>query len=272
MSEPHIESSRAPLMAHLLELRTRLLRVVLVWACASLLGYLVVEPVYGFLVQPLADAYPPGAERNLIYTSLTETFFTYIKLSCVIGLFVAFPYIASQLYLFLAPGLYKNEKRVLLPYLISAPLLFFMGAAMAYYVIMPNAWAFFVGFQSGGSETSMPILLQAKVSEYLSLSLQVIIGFGLSFQLPILLTLLVRVGLMRTETLRRKRRYAVVILLTAAAFLTPPDIVSQILLFIPLCLLYEISIILCSRIERSKEERNNAHARPETHTRESPSL
>lgn len=257
--EPHIEASRAPLLSHLLELKTRLTRVVLVWLVFSLLGYLVVEPVYQFLVAPLAEAFPDNESRRLIYTSLTETFVTYVKLACFIGLMVTFPYIATQLYLFLAPGMYKREKKVLLPYLIGGPVLFFMGASLAYFFVMPMAWKFFAGFETSAGAGGMAIVLEAKVSEYLSLVLHIIIAFGLAFQLPIVLTLLVRVGLIKTTTLTRGRRYAVVILLTAAAFLTPPDILSQILLFIPLYLLYELAIIGCKRIDRAKaaKEQNN---------------
>ncbi|MBA4274277.1 MAG: twin-arginine translocase subunit TatC [Alphaproteobacteria bacterium] len=256
-SEPHIELSRAPLLAHLLELRTRLIRVVLVWVIASMLGYLIVEPAYQFLVEPLASAFPDPSSRRLIYTSLAETFITYVKLSCFIGLMVAFPYIASQVYLFLAPGLYKREKRVLLPYLVGGPLLFFAGAALAYFFVMPMAWEFFASFESKPQAGGMAIALEAKVSEYLSLVLHIILAFGLAFQLPILLTLLVRVGMVKTTTLTRGRRYAVVILLTASAFLTPPDVLSQILLFIPLYLLYELAIIGCKRIDKTRQAKEH---------------
>ena len=266
--DPHIEASRAPLLAHLIELKTRLTRVVIVWVLFSALGYLIVEPVYQFLVAPLADAFPDPASRRLIYTSLTETFTTYIKLSCFIGLMVAFPYIASQLYLFLAPGLYKREKKVLLPYLIGGPLLFFMGAALAYFFVMPMAWEFFASFETKPQPGGMAIMLEAKVSEYLSLVLHVIIAFGLAFQLPILLTLMVRVGLVKTTTLTRGRRYAVVILLTASAFLTPPDILSQILLFIPLYVLYELAIISCKRIDKARAIKEHTDARHQMDTSE----
>lgn len=266
--ELHIESSRAPLLAHLIEFKTRLTRVVVVWVLASCLGYLVVEPVYQFLVHPLAEAFPEPESRRLIYTSLAETFITYVKLSCFIGLMVSFPFLASQLYLFLAPGLYKKEKKVLLPYLVGGPVLFFAGAALAYYLVMPMAWKFFAGFETKAAAGGMAIMLEAKVSEYMSLVLHVIIAFGLAFQLPIVLTMLVRVGLVKTTTLTRGRRYAVVILLTAAAFLTPPDVLSQILLFIPLYLLYELAIICCKRIDRSraaaKEQEDHARYQMDT--------
>lgn len=252
-SEPHIEASRAPLIAHLLEFRKRLTIAVASWLLASCLGYLVVEPVYGYLVEPLAHAFPDPQSRRLIYTSLAETFIAYVKLACVIGLFASFPVLASQLYLFLAPGLYQRERGALLPYLIAGPLLFFAGAALAYYFVMPMAWAFFATFETGMADTGLPIVLEAKVSEYLSLTLQVIFAFGLMFQLPIVLTLLTRAQLLSPTTLARRRKYAVIILLTAAAFLTPPDVLSQILLFIPLYVLYEVSIVLCRRIERRRE-------------------
>lgn len=271
-TEQHIEASRAPLLAHLLELKTRITRIVVVWVVASCLGYLVVEPVYQFLVQPLAEAFPDSESRRLIYTSLAETFITYVKLSCFIGLLVAFPYIASQIYLFLAPGLYKREKKVLLPYLIGGPVLFFAGAALAYFFVMPMAWKFFAGFESKAAAGGMAIMLEAKVSEYLSLVLHVILAFGLAFQLPIVLTLLVRVGLVKTTTLTRGRRYAVVILLTAAAFLTPPDVLSQILLFIPLYLLYELAIIGCKRIDKTRAAKEQGNARHQMDTREQGSV
>jgi sec-independent protein translocase protein TatC len=266
--EPHIEASRAPLLQHLLEFRKRLTIAVAAWLLCSMLGYLIVEPAYGFLVEPLARAFPDPESRRLIYTSLAETFIAYVKLSCVIGLFASFPILAAQLYMFLAPGLYKKEKYALLPYLIAGPLLFFGGAALAYYFVMPMAWAFFATFETGMAETGLAIVLEAKVSEYLSLTLQVIFAFGIMFQLPILLTLLTRAGIVSPATLAKRRKYAVVIILTAAAFLTPPDVLSQILLFIPLYVLYEISIILCRRIERARLKKEESYARSESDTRE----
>lgn len=241
----------APLITHLIELRRRLMRVVAVWLLATAGCYLIAPDIYQFLLRPLADAFPPDDAHRMIATSLTETFVTYIKLALYGGFFVAFPYIAAEVYLFIAPGLYKRERNVLAPYLIAAPLLFFAGAALAYYFIMPKAWEFFISFEMPKTEGGLPLVLETKVSEYLSLVMHLVLAFGLSFQLPIILTLLVRTGLMRTETLSNGRRYAIVILITLAAIITPPDILSQILLFIPLYGLYEVSIIACRMMERT---------------------
>ncbi|MFN7185377.1 MAG: twin-arginine translocase subunit TatC, partial [Alphaproteobacteria bacterium] len=202
---------------------------------------------------PLALAFGEDDSRRLIYTSLTETFVTYIKIAMMGGFFIGFPVIAAQLYLFLAPGLYKREKSVILPYLITAPILFFAGAALAYYFVMPTAWGFFLSFEKPASEAVVPLMLEAKVSEYVALVMHITLAFGLAFQLPILLTLLVRFGMIRTTTLSRGRRYAVVILLILAAILTPPDLLSQLLLFIPLYALYECSIVICRRVEKRRE-------------------
>lgn len=251
--------SKAPLITHLIELRNRLMRAVAVWLLASILCYVFAEDVYRFLVQPLADAFA-GENRRLIATSLTETFVTYIKLAVYGGFFLAFPYIAAEIYLFIAPGLYRREKGVILPYLIAAPALFFAGAALAYIYVMPKAWQFFISFESPDLAGGLPLVLEAKVSEYLSLVMQLVLAFGLSFQLPVVLTLLVRTGLLTTNQLTRARRYMIVILAAVAAVITPPDVLSQILLLIPLYALYEISILACRAIERRRETEENAHA------------
>ena len=248
---------QTPLIAHLIELKTRMARAVVVWLLATIICYCYAPAIYAFLVEPLHLAFA-GNSRQLIATALTETFVTYIRLALYAGFFIAFPVIATQAYLFIAPGLYKREKRALLPYLFAAPLLFFAGAAFAYYVLIPKAWQFFIGFEQ--PDAALPLILQAKVSEYLGLVLQLVTAFGLSFQLPIVLTLLVRVGLLKTTTLTRGRRYAVVILLTIAAIITPPDILSQVVLFIPLYALYELSILIARAIERRQEERELYHA------------
>jgi sec-independent protein translocase protein TatC len=247
-------SDAQPLITHLIELRGRVMRSALVWAAATGLCYYFAADIYQFFLTPLATAFGGTGGHTLIATGLTETFVTYIKLAVYGGFFVAFPWIATELYLFIAPGLFKHERRVLAPYLIAAPLLFFVGAAMAYYYVMPKAYAFFISFEIPAGEGALPLTIQAKVSDYLGLVMHIVLAFGLAFQLPIILTLLIRVGLLQTHTLAKGRRYAVVILLTIAAFITPPDILSQILLFVPLYALYEISIIIGRVIERGRTD------------------
>ena len=255
--------AETPLMAHLIELRGRLMRSIAVWALATGLCYFFAQDIYQFLLQPLAKAFGDDNTHKLIATNLTETFVTYIKLAVYGGFFVAFPYIATEVYLFVAPGLFKHERLVLAPYLVMAPILFFMGAAMAYFYVMPKAWQFFLSFEIPRGEGAVPLVVEAKVSEYLGLVMHIVLAFGLAFQLPILLTLLIRVGVLKTQVLAKGRRYAVVILLTVAAFITPPDILSQLLLFFPLYALYEISIIAGRMIEkrRPQPEEVESHAR-----------
>ena len=243
-----------PLIAHLIELRGRVVRCCIGWMLATGLCYFYAQDIYQFLLAPLADAFGAEEGRKLIATSLTETFTTYLKLALYGGFFVSFPLIATELYLFISPGLFKHEKSAVLPYLVCAPLLFFIGAAMAYYMVIPKAWEFFLSFEVPKSEGSLPVVVEAKVSEYLGLVMHIVLAFGLAFQLPIVLTLLIRVGLLATDTLVKGRRYAVVILLTIAAFITPPDILSQVLLFIPLYALYELTIPLGRMIERKRAE------------------
>lgn len=245
-------TDKTPLMTHLIELRARVMRIGVVWILATCVCYLFAADIYQFFLRPLAAAFGEGSSHRLIATSLPETFITYLKLALYGGFFMAFPYIASEAYLFLAPGLFKHERRLIAPYLVFAPLLFFIGAAMAYYFVMPKAWAFFLSFEVPKGEGQVPLMVEAKVSEYLGLVMHIVLAFGLAFQLPIILTLLIRFGIIRTETLARGRRYAVVILLTIAAFITPPDILSQVLLFIPLYALYEVSILIGRVIEKRR--------------------
>ena len=242
------DATHKPVLEHLAELRTRILWSMIAMITGTGICYVFVENIYGFLVKPLADAMGPGDSQRLIYTNLTEAFFTYMKVAIFAGVFLTFPILATQIWLFISPGLYKKERRTILPFLICSPILFFLGGATVYYVVLPLAWKFFLSFQSDGGSTGLPIMLEARVGEYLDLVMTLIFAFGLCFQLPILLSLLAKAGVIDAEWLIKKRRYAVVIVFIVAAFLTPPDIISQISLAIPLMALYEISIFIIRRV------------------------
>ncbi|MDB9985829.1 twin-arginine translocase subunit TatC [Pelagibacterales bacterium] len=247
-----LSENKQPLLVHLVELRSRLIKTMIMITILFVIFYFFADSIYNFLVQPYADAVEGEEGRRLIFTALHETFFTYIKVALFASLFISLPFLLIQLWIFVAPGLYKNEKSVVVPYLLATPILFILGSALVYYLIMPLAIKFFLSFESIGGNGALPIQLEAKVNEYLSLIMRLILAFGLCFQLPVALTLMARVGFISSESLRKNRKYVIVGVFAVAAILTPPDPISQIGLGIPILLLYELSINAVSFIEKRK--------------------
>ncbi|MHA6316722.1 twin-arginine translocase subunit TatC [Altererythrobacter sp. CAU 1778] len=250
-----IDETQAPLLDHLIELRARLVRCVFALAIAFAVCMYFADEIFGMLVRPLTAAFPNG-EGRLIYTKLYEAFFVEIKVALFAAFFVSFPIIANQLWAFLAPGLYAKEKRAFLPFLFATPVLFTMGASLAYFVVMPTAFRWFLGFEgmAGGlKQEALPAM-----GDYLSLVMQFILAFGVSFLLPVLLLLMNRAGLVSRETLAGARRYVIVAIVTVAAIITPPDVVSQLLLAVPIYLLFESSLLIMRWQDRKNAREEEA--------------
>lgn len=260
----HIDDSTAPLVEHLKELRDRLIYSVAAFAVCFVIGYIFWQPVFAFLSRPMCEVLAErGQECQLVLIKMQEGFFVAIRIAMWGGFALAFPIIAYQLWRFVAPGLYRSEKNAFLPFLIASPVMFVIGGAFAYYIILPFAFAFFLGFQDsfaadvaqGGSLAAPPagVVFQGSMEAYLSLTMTFVLAFGLCFQLPVLLTLMGRAGLTTSAGLRSMRKYAVVLILAVAAIVTPPDVFSQLVLFSAIYPLYEISIFLIARFERQRE-------------------
>ncbi len=260
-----IDDKPMPLLEHLVELRTRLIWAMASFAVCFAISYYFADQIYYFLARPLAEILREtgNPDPKLIYTQLYEAFFTRIKVAFFGGAFLGFPVIACQLWLFVAPGLYRSEKKALLPFLMATPFLFFLGASLAYFFVFPFAWRFFASFQTNTGGGGIPIELLPRVGEYLDLVMKLIFAFGLTFQLPVGLTLLAKVGITSSAALRRYRRYAIVGMFVLAAILAPPDIITQIGLAVPLMALYEISIIAAGYVEKKPEAEAPADVKKE---------
>ncbi|MAQ86277.1 twin-arginine translocase subunit TatC [Psychromarinibacter halotolerans] len=264
--EDEIDASSAPLIEHLAELRTRLIRSVLAFIVGMVICFTVATPIFNFLTAPLCQVLGErGQDCDLIFISPQEGFFVAIKVSLLGGFMLSFPMIAYQMWRFVAPGLYKSEKGAFLPFLVASPFMFLLGSAFAFYVVTPLAYDFFLGFQQFGAEgeavpteevqQGLSVVFQGSAQEYLNLTIKFIVAFGLCFQLPVLLTLMGKAGLVSSRGLGEVRKYAVVAILVLAALVTPPDVITQVILFVVVYGLYEISIFLVRRVERKRVEK-----------------
>lgn len=260
-----IQDSSAPLIEHLAELRQRLIYSVLAFIVGMIICFTIWNPIFDFLTHPLCSALAVRGHSDcgLILIKLQEGFFVAISISLLGGLVLSFPIIGFQMWRFVAPGLYKTEKHAFLPFIVASPFMFFLGAAFAYYVVTPLAFDFFLGFQQTGSvldennvdNAAAGIAFQGSAQEYLSLTIKFIVAFGVCFQLPVLLTLMGKAGLVSAEGLGNVRKYAVVAILVLAALVTPPDVITQVILFVVVYGLYEVSILLVGRVEKKREEK-----------------
>ncbi|CAN5716212.1 twin-arginine translocase subunit TatC [soil metagenome] len=259
MKDSDIDDTAAPLVEHLAELRTRLIRSVLAFVVCMVLSFTIAGPIFNFLARPLAAMLREiGQQPELIFTGLQQGFLVQIRIAMFGGFVLGFPIIANQLWRFVAPGLYRQEKRALLPFLLASPVLFFIGAAFAYYIVLPLAFRFFLSFQQfGGGDLveadEVTIQFLGTINEYLGLTMKFVIAFGLCFQLPVLLTLMGKAGLVSSRSLKDVRKYAMVGILVLAAVVTPPDVVTQVILFVVVYGLYEISILLVALVDRQRE-------------------
>ncbi|MGR3564034.1 MAG: twin-arginine translocase subunit TatC [Heliomarina sp.] len=266
MANDDIDDSAAPLIEHLAELRNRLIHSVVAFVVGMVICFTVATPLFNFLTNPLCEVLATrGQDCDLIFISPQEGFFVAIKISLLGGFILAFPYIGLQMWRFVAPGLYKSEKGAFLPFLIASPFMFLLGASFAFYVVTPLAYDFFLGFQQFGAEgeavvaqpemaqPGLSVVFQGSAQEYLNLTVKFIVAFGLCFQLPVLLTLMGKAGLVSADGLKGVRKYAVVAILVLAALVTPPDVITQVILFVVVYGLYEISIFLVRRVETKRE-------------------
>jgi sec-independent protein translocase protein TatC len=258
IADDNPDDKKMPLMEHLIELRRRLIWSLAAFVVCFVICFYFANPIFDFLTKPLANVWEGQEGRHLIYTALQEKFFANVKVAMFGGLVLAFPIIASQVWGFVAPGLYKNEKMAFLPFLVATPIMFLMGASFVYFIFVPNAFRFFTNFEEVAKNGTLAITAEPKVSEYLDLIIQLILGFGIVFELPVLLTLLVSAELLETKTLARQRRYAIVVGFIISAILTPPDALSMMMMAVPLVGLYEISIVLGRIIEARRRRRRAA--------------